>query len=400
MKKIILFLISIIFITGCSKTNYDITTITHQVNNCNVAITYPETNINELDNSINNYINSKYEEINNTTIELNIDYTFNIVFDRYINISLISYINNIKDINKDIITYIYDTKDKKLLTINNIVSQNSIETIKREVQKETTNLNINIDNFEKLIFDENYIYIYLNNDNDIIKIDIPIHDTEFLLDTNFSYKLNNSNTYQNINSKIINPYEKVVAFTFDDGPSKYTEAIVDLLEDNDANGTFFVLGNKVKYYSDIINKSISNGNEIGNHSYNHKSLNNLSKEDFLYQINTTQDIIYEISGYTPKYLRPTYGNTNSKLKQYTSLEIVLWNVDPEDWKYKNSKTIAKRVLDKVKDESVVLMHDTKERTVNALKIIIPELKSQGYQFVTISQLKEIQEIREKIGYYK
>ena len=158
------------------------------------------------------------------------------------------------------------------------------------------------------------------------------------------------------------------------------------------------VGNKVKYYSDTINKSISYGNEIGNHSYNHKSLNHLSKEDFLYQLNTTQNIIYEVSGYTPKYLRPTYGNVSKSLREYTPLEIVLWNVDPEDWKYKNSKTIAKRVLNKVKDESVVLMHDTKERTLNALKIIIPELKKQGYQLVTISELKEVQEIRKKTGY--
>lgn len=400
MKKIILIIITIILITGCKKKDYNITTIINKINNCNVAITYPKTNIKSLDNDINKYINSKYNDINNTTIELNIDYTFNIIFDRYINISLISSINSIKEINKDIVTYIYDKKDKKLLTINNIVSKNSIETIKEEIQNEIFNLDINIDNLDKLTFDENYIYFYFNNTNDIIKVDIPIHDTEFLLSNNFSYNLNKDTYYKKINNKIIDPYKKVVAFTFDDGPSKYTESIIDLLYENDANGTFFILGNKVKYYSNIINKSISYGNEIGNHSYNHKSLNNLSKEDFLYQINTTQNIIYEISGYTPKYLRPTYGNTSTNLKKYSPLEIVLWTVDPEDWKYKNSKTIAKRVLDKVKDESIVLMHDTKERTFKALKIIIPELKKQGYQFVTISQLKEVQKIREKTGYYK
>ena len=399
MKKIISFLITIILFTGCKNKEYNITTVTNKINNCIIAVTYPETNIKKLDNVIKKYINSKYEEINSSTIELNIDYTFNIVSDRYLNITLISDIDNINDNKKDIITYIYDKNNNKLLTIDNMVSQNSLQTIKEIIKKENINLDVDIDNLDKITFDEDYIYIYFNNNNDdIIKIDVPIYDIEFLLDTQVTNQETTTKTIQSSNSKMINPYQKVVAITFDDGPSKYTNDIIDFLYENDANATFFVLGNKVKYYGNTINKSISYGNEIGNHSYNHKSLNHLSKEEFLYQINTTQDVIYETTGYTPKYLRPTYGNTNKQLKQYTSLEIVLWNVDPEDWKYKNSKTIAKRVLNKVKDESIVLLHDTKERTLNALKIIIPELKKQGYQFVTISELKEVQEIRRKTGY--
>lgn len=398
MKKIIFFLITIMLVTGCKNKDYNITTVTDKINNCIIAATYPETNIKKLDNVIKEYINSKYEEINASTIELNIDYTFNIVSDRYINITLISDIDNINESKKDIIAYIYDKNNNKLLTINNIVSQNSLQTIKEIIKKENTSLNVDIDNFDKITFDEDYIYIYFNNNNDIIKVDVPIYDIEFLLDTKITNETKTAETIQNSNSKMIDPYQKVVAITFDDGPSKYTDDIIDFLYENDANATFFVLGNKVKYYGNTINKSISYGNEIGNHSYNHKSLNHLSKQEFLYQINTTQDIIYETTGYTPKYLRPTYGNTSKQLKQYTSLEIVLWNVDPEDWKYKNSKTIAKGVLNKVKDESIVLLHDTKERTLNALKIIIPELKKQGYQFVTISELKEVQEIRRKTGY--
>lgn len=400
MKKIILLFISLMLITGCNKKEYNITTITEHIKNASVAATYPETHIKLLDKEINSYINSKYDEITNTTNELNIDYTFDIIFNRYINITLISEINNIKNSKKDIITYIYDKTNNKLLTINNIVSKNSLKTIKEIIKKENDTLDIDIDNFDKITFDEDYIYIYFNNNNnsEIIKINVPIYDVEFLLSTTITKDNKVNYLSEETNTRVIDPYKKVVALTFDDGPSKYTGAIIDLLNENDANGTFFVLGNKVKYYSDTINKSISYGNEIGNHSYNHKSLNHLSKEDFLYQLNTTQNIIYEVSGYTPKYLRPTYGNVSKSLREYTTLEIVLWNVDPEDWKYKNSKTIAKRVLNKVKDESVVLMHDTKERTLNALKIIIPELKKQGYQLVTISELKEVQEIRKKTGY--
>ena len=125
MKKIILLFISLMLITGCNKKEYNITTITEHIKNAFVAATYPETHIKLLDKEINSYINSKYDEITNTTNELNIDYTFDIIFNRYINITLISEINNIKDSKKDIITYIYDKTNNKLLTINNIVSKNS-----------------------------------------------------------------------------------------------------------------------------------------------------------------------------------------------------------------------------------------------------------------------------------
>ena len=97
MKKIILLFISLMLITGCNKKEYNITTITEHIKNASVAATYPETHIKLLDKEINSYINSKYDEITNTTNELNIDYTFDIIFNRYINITLISQINNIKD---------------------------------------------------------------------------------------------------------------------------------------------------------------------------------------------------------------------------------------------------------------------------------------------------------------
>lgn len=394
MKKVLIAILFCFILAGChyKQKNKYIESIIEKKENCLVGITYPVTNIKKLDNELKKYIKNSYEYINTNTKELNIDYTYNEISERYINITLKRTI--LTDNNSyDIATYIYDKKNDNFLNLASIISKDSYQTINKIIEKN----NLPISKYEKAVFDENYIYLYINIDDDIKTVNIPIHDTEILIDLPITNINTKEITDKIPKTKTIDPYKPVVALTFDDGPSKYTKAILDILKENDANATFFILGNKVKYYSETINIALENGNEIGNHSYDHKSLDNLTINEILSEINKTQDIIYEYTNYTPKYLRPTYGNTSKRLKDNTPLEIILWNVDPEDWKYKNSKTIANKVLKKTKDESVILMHDTKERTLNALKIIIPQLKQQGYQFVTISELKQVQKIRKNLG---
>lgn len=387
MKKILL-IICFIFLTGCNKEAYIETVIKNKNGNLS-TITYPVTHIKKLDKEINKYIKEKELDTSN---ELNIDYTFNIISNRYVNVTLETYQNIDNQDIYDAKSFIFDKRTNKFLTIANLVSKDSIKTISQIINKKAS---LNSSDYTNVTFDENNLYFYFNVHNLVTKVDVPIYDTEFLLDINFGNEVKKEyNSYNK--EKVIDPDKPVVALTFDDGPSKYTDDILDILDENDANATFFVLGNKVKYYSNTLRKMLKNGNEIGNHTFNHKSLNRLKIDDMLYQINSTQDIIYEYTGYTPLYLRPSYGNINHLLKEKTPLEIILWNVDPEDWKYKNSKVIANRALNKVNDGSIVLLHDTKKRTVEALKIIIKELKKEGYQFVTISELKEIKEIRKRI----
>lgn len=197
-------------------------------------------------------------------------------------------------------------------------------------------------------------------------------------------------------SKVIDPSKPVIAITFDDGPSKYTDDILSLLKENDAYATFFVVGNKVETYSSTINTMVKNGNEIGNHSYSHKWLSRLSANSIKEEIELTQNVLKNIAGYTPTLIRPTYGAVNKKLRNSTNLKVILWDVDTKDWKIKSSEQIAQRALNSIEDGDIVLMHDIYERSYNALKIIIPALKEQGYQFVTVSELNEIKEIKKKM----
>lgn len=387
MKKITLILFFVCLITGCKKQEYYINTIIEKNDSYVCAINYPVTNIKKIDKEIEQFIETQKKQ---KYSELNIDYTFDIVDNRYINIALKTY----HDKNFDIETFMFDRKTNKFLSIDDLVSKNSLMTINKTLE-DKVNKNISY-SYDKLTFDENFLYFYFLNETGLETVNIPIYDTEFLLDIGIP-ELENKLFNSVSKTKVIDPYKPVVAITFDDGPSKYTDDILDVLSENDANATFFVLGNKVKNYSNTLNKMLANGNEIGNHSYNHRELQVLNEEELLFQIETTQNIIKEKTGYTPIYLRPTYGNTNDFLKKHSNLEIVLWTVDPEDWKYKNSKTIAKRVINKVKDGSIVLMHDTKKRSLEAIKIIIKDLKEKNFQFVTISELKEVNEIRKKLG---
>lgn len=199
-----------------------------------------------------------------------------------------------------------------------------------------------------------------------------------LLTCGCSFK--NVSANKNINTKL-------VAITFDDGPSDYTEELIEYLNFEKCKATFFILGNKVKLYSDVLNKSIRYGNEIGNHSYNHKLLTKLTDDELKEQIFKTQNVIKDTLNYKPKLLRPTYGAINNNIKNISGLDIVLWNVDTMDWKYKNSNTIVNRAVKSLKDKDIILLHDTHKRTIEAIKKIVPIIKERGFKCATVSELK-------------
>ena len=198
-----------------------------------------------------------------------------------------------------------------------------------------------------------------------------------------------------VNKNYLNPDFKTVALTFDDGPSKYTSDILDLLKKYNYNATFFVIGNKIKNKEKIILDIYNNNNEIGNHTFNHVWATHYSKNYVLNDIQKCDDLLYKIIKYKTTLYRPCYGAINKSLKKLIDKEIVMWTLDSSDWKIKNKFKIAEYVLKNIKDKDIILMHDTYKTTYEALQIIIPELKKRNYQVVTVSILKEIVELREK-----
>ena len=422
MRKIMIILItlllsiSIIFsIINDYKIKNEVNTIILKENNMTIGINYPTTNIKKLDLEIKKQVDSIYDDfikeygLNTNNSELNIDYTYNITNERYINVVLEKYISNSNNLISKLYTYVFDIKQNRFLTLKDLIDQDELKYISSYAQKEllakykdviginelNNILSPNYNNFELFNFDDQKLYLYFNSSNfkDIVDVEIPLENINLKIPIEMGTTVQNTVKVKKIKNKAIDPNKKMIALTFDDGPSKYTDKIIDLLNKYDASGTFFVLGNKVEMYKDTIVKAIEQGSEIGNHSYNHKWLIKLNKTEFIDQINRTQSILKNTVNYTPTLLRPTYGSVNDEIKNNTTLDIVLWNIDTLDWKLKNYKNIANRVIGKVEDGDIVLMHDIHERTLKALEIILPKLKAEGYQLVTVSELKKAQELR-------
>ena len=181
--------------------------------------------------------------------------------------------------------------------------------------------------------------------------------------------------------------EKRIAITFDDGPNpNYTEMLLEGLKERGIHATFFLLGKEAEKYPDIVKKIQSEGHLIGTHSYEHVNLCSLSDAAAIEQVDKTNTVLYEITGEYPEYIRPPFGCWKCNLDYETKMIEVLWDIDPLDWKTSNSDVIAKRVTDKAEENSIILLHDASESSVNAAFKIIDELQNEGYTFVTVDEI--------------
>ena len=370
-----------------------------------ISVNYPKTNIKKLDNEVESFVLSQINMFKDKAKdikylidrdELNIDYDYYVVNNRYINISLKLYIYHSLENTEEYYVHIYsfDKESNNFYDILDIF-KNTDELLEKINSFLVSNDKSRIHDLGELSysFNKDYLVIYLIQDKLNI-YEIPLNSFKLNIKVTNDVEEVKTNEVSKTN-KAIDPKLPVVALTFDDGPSKYTKDIINTLKVNNVNATFFVLGNKVEIYKDIISESIKNGNEIGNHSYNHKWLSKLSTNELLDQINKTQDILKSTVNYTPTCFRPTYGSVNNRIRKNIDLSITLWTVDTKDWKIKNADRIVEKALKNIEDGDIILMHDIFERSSEALKKLIPKLKEQGYQFVTISELEEVKLLRTK-----
>ncbi len=195
--------------------------------------------------------------------------------------------------------------------------------------------------------------------------------------------------------------KKYIAFTFDDGPHVvYTEQILQTLNDNKAKATFFMLGLSMENNQHLIKKVNDEGHEIGLHGYSHKNFTRMSINEVENELNKANDILYDAIGKKSSLVRPPYGNVNNNIKNNLNYSYILWNIDTDDWRYKDPEHLYNHVINNVKDGDIVLFHDIYETTANSLQKILEELYFQGYQVVDVSTLSQIkgQEILNNISY--
>lgn len=184
--------------------------------------------------------------------------------------------------------------------------------------------------------------------------------------------------------------KKLIALTFDDGPNgRVTKKIVEGLNERDARATFFMVGNVVIREPEIVKLVYDSGNEIGNHSYSHCYLTRLNTYSLNKQIDKTDTEIEKITGEKPKLLRPPYGSYNKKVLLASNKSLILWNVDPADWKYKNSNSIYNHIIAHAKDGNIIILHDLFETSADGVLRAIDYLKEKGFEFVTISEMAKL-----------
>ena len=227
-------------------------------------------------------------------------------------------------------------------------------------------------------------YKYFWNDNmvsdgsDSFVIDISNNSVSRINKTNYEYDV--------VINRKIDKSKKMIALTFDDGPNYNTSKVIDVLNKYDIRATFFVLGSRAINNKNILKKMADSGMEIGNHTYNHLLLTKYDENKIRSEIEDTSEVIYSATKKRPKLLRPSYGSVNNKIKKVANMPIIIWDIDTLDWKYHNSKRITSRVVNKVRDGDIILMHDIYSASLNALSNIIPILQDNGYEFVTIDEL--------------
>lgn len=188
--------------------------------------------------------------------------------------------------------------------------------------------------------------------------------------------------------------KKLIAFTFDDGPSETnTNYLLDNLDKYDAKVTFFVLGSRVDSNKETIKRAYLEGNDIGSHTYNHQNLNLLSDVTLMDEVKKTNETIKEVIGTSPTLLRPPYGNLSDHGKELANMNIILWNIDPLDWKYKDKNRVANEIIEHAHDGAIVLVHDIYKSSVEGALLAMEELQKQGYAFVTINEMAQLRGIK-------
>lgn len=188
--------------------------------------------------------------------------------------------------------------------------------------------------------------------------------------------------------------EKLVALTFDDGPSgRFTERLLEGLNKRNAKATFLLCGYRMELYPKLTEQIVEDGHEIGLHGYSHKSMDHMCKRDVEQEIKKSLELLPE--DYEVTFLRSPgglYGPNVQSAAQEQDLALLHWSIDPKDWATNNAAAIKKSVINQVRDGDVILLHDMTDSSVNAALAIVDALQAQGFRFVTASELARLRNI--------
>lgn len=402
-------------------------------NNYYLKVEYPKFNNKKLNQKISNMVNNEIDNFKESTKRLSVateyDYELNIQYtitktDRLYSIHFVVYkfLGGAHYERKDLIYY-YDFIDNKevswdSLFIDKNISLNELSSLTSTILKREYREYIYLD---KYIFEEgikpiknNFKYIMFSED--YVDIIFPPYQVGPWSSGEILVKLG----YGDINNILIDKYKgeddpernnpitsykrktrdieelrgkKLLAITFDDGPAPSTTLkLLDGLRERDAKVTFFVLGNRVRQFPEIIKKAYDEGHTIGSHTYSHKNLKNLNDNELKIEITRANDEIEKAIGKSPTILRPPYGEYNKHVIDISGMPFILWNIDPQDWKYKDTERVYDHIINSAKDGNIILLHDIYDTSVEAALMAIDTLIEQGYAIVSLEELEKLGKI--------
>lgn len=396
-----------------------------------LKINYPLLHDKKIDKKIKEYVDEKKQEFLDIVDQIEhletdnkydfiIQYQLNKEDDIYhIHLETYSYTGG-EHYQKDDKTFHYDIKRKEFITIEEYLNdESSLEKLSllsyyyimeygeengkefnEEIVKEYTSsknenfihFNIQEDGFEFLFA------LYQETDwiDGEIKIIIPYKELNELLKPKYQKQANKKDIEVIVpETRDLEQYKgkKLIAFTFDDGPStETTNLLLDGVKEFDAKVTFFVIGNRINQHSEVLKRAYKEGHVIGSHTYNHRNLLLLNDYTRLQEIKNTNDIIENTIGVKPILLRPPYGNINDDIKKLSNMHIIEWDIDTLDWKYKDKDKIANEIITNAHDGAIVLLHDIYKSLVEGALQAMAQLKEEGYVFVTILEMAELKGI--------
>ncbi len=295
---------------------------------------------------------------------------------------------------------ILNTNNGEELSFLNIIKVSKLEEYKKKEQ-ELLNLkypefivnalantevekNYYVKNDEVIIYYSNYTLSYDYKEPITLKINYNEIKDYLIIKPNLQESYENENGYNYVKDK------KTIALTFDDGPSgKYNPLILQELAKNKAHASFFMVGQMMNSCNNCVLQTYKSGNEIGSHTYNHLNIKTNSTEKVLENLNKTDQIYNTITGDHIKLLRPPYGAYDKENLATINNPLILWNLDTEDWRYRDVNHIVNYIKENARDGAIILMHELYESSYESLKIILPWLYAEGYQVVSVSELAEL-----------
>lgn len=183
--------------------------------------------------------------------------------------------------------------------------------------------------------------------------------------------------------------EREIALTFDDGPTEFTPQFLEILKKHNAAATFFCIGKQIEKHPEIFREIIQNGHEVGNHTFSHSNQNGFyGSEKVTDEILKTDEIMLKTAEIKTELFRPPFGITNphiAKAIEKSAKKSIGWNIRSLDTIFEDSKKIEQRIIKKMKPGSIILMHDTSEKSLEVLKNLLVFLDAENYKTKTISQ---------------